>query len=118
MTCHFHAHNAMSTPTNVTSKESSSIHISDALAVLAWRERRDEAAAHWLREKYYPLLVQLGVQLLRQREQAERMVHAAFERGLAAIEEEDALPPLMKLFTGMAFRVCADIQCESAAKAA
>jgi hypothetical protein len=37
---------------------------------------------------------------------------------LEVVEQDEVLPPLMTLFTGMAFRVCADIQCESLAVAA
>lgn len=108
----------MSTHAHIIRNEVSTIRINDNTAVLAWRDHRDEAAAHWLREKYYPLLAELGVQLFVRREMVERVVHTAFERGLAAIEQEDALPPLMTLFSGMAFRVCADIQCEPVAQAA
>ena len=108
----------MSTHTHIIQNETSSIHINDTTAVLAWCDHRDEAAAHWLREKYYPLLAELGVQLFKRREQVERVVHTAFERGLEIIEQDDVLPSLMTLFTGMAFRVCADIQCESLAQAA
>ncbi len=108
----------MSTHTNIIRNEATAIRINDTTAVLAWRDHHDEAAAHWLREKYYPLLAELGVQLFRHREQVEHVVHTAFERGLEVIEQDEVLPPLMTLFTGMAFRVCADIQCESLAQAA
>ena len=108
----------MSTHTNIIHNEVSTIRINDTTAVLAWRDHRDEAAAHWLREKYYPLLAELGVQLCRRRELVERVVHTAFNRGLEVIEQDEVVPPLMTLFTGMAFRICADIQCESLALAA
>lgn len=108
----------MSTHIQIIRNEVASIHINDTTAVLAWRNHRDEAAAHWLREKYYPLLAELAVQWFKRRELVERVVHTAFERGLEVVEQDEVLPPLMTLFTGMAFGVCADIQCESLAVAA
>ena len=108
----------MSTHIQIIRNEVATIRINDTTAVLAWRDHRDEAAAHWLREKYYPLLAELAVQWFKRRELVERVVHTAFERGLEVIEQDEVLPPLMSLFTGMAFRVCADIQCESLAVAA
>jgi hypothetical protein len=108
----------MSTHIQIIRNEVTNIRINDTTAVLAWRDHRDEAAVHWLREKYYPLLAELAVQLFERRELVERVVHTAFERGLEVVEQDEVLPPLMTLFTGMAFRVCADIQCEWLAVAA
>ena len=108
----------MSTHIQIIRNEVATIRINDTTAVLAWRDHRDAAAAHWLREKYYPLLAELAVQWFKRRELVERVVHTAFERGLEVVEQDEVLPPLMTLFTGMAFRVCADIQCESLAVAA
>ena len=90
--------------------ETGALRISDTLAVHAWCENHDSAAAQWLREKYQPLVIRLASHRLPNRPSAELAASLTFERTLTLLETARRVPSIDSLLGGVVRQVCAQLQ--------
>lgn len=82
------------------------IAITDATAVYAWCETRDDAAALWLCEKYRPLVMHLVSREVRNRSEHAAIVEVALREALSEMDAEVTNCRVGGWFARIALEVC------------
>ena len=101
---------AMKQPLSILSyPTAAAVHINETTAVLAWRERRDAAAARWLRERHHAAILALVQERVPKRIAAERVVQETFDRALALLTRMDTVRLIELLFMTTALQVCREV---------
>ena len=80
----------------------------EIVAVRAWRERRDEAAANWLVEEYRALLRNIAARRLPEAWMIDEVVQEVFSRAFAALDRYDTARPLPVWLASITVNACRD----------
>jgi hypothetical protein len=100
------AMNTITTATPQAQRNEGKLAISEATAVFAWCETRDEAAGHWLTSKYRSLVSQVVALEIRDATLRSYLTEEALRAGLNEIDAETALTCGDAFFAMVTQQVC------------